>query len=314
MGSKYTPNSTSNSLKHIFMKHCCECGSCAKDWFASGWQCPGEVPQLAPETNKVRNQRNNQSPSETRQSTPEPVRNQRNNPVCIALPQAVVGCLLASRGESLKNLKEVTNCNIYIEERHDENGAERETRNASISAREGTKEAREAAVSLCARTLQIISEGDVEVAMAVGRAMVEVDAMQEQKREAEEHEKAAVIREREDEIVARVAASLGVFTSAAIREALESESWDADMAVTRLHSVPVVEEPVQPALNMQKLLAAARARKMQEGEDSAEARIQLKKAITKAEDSACEGPSENVKKIRDVFAKFRAKEAKKASR
>jgi len=286
MGSKYASNSTPKNLKNTSTKQCCHCGGCDKDWFASGWQCPGEA--LVP-------------------ATIEPTRNQRNNFVCIALPQAVVGNLLASRGESLKNLKEVTNCNVYIEERHDENGAERETRNASITAREGTKEEREAAVSLCARTLQIISQGEVQVATAVGRAMVEADAMHEQKREAEELEKAAIRREREDEIVSRLACSLGdLFTKAAIREALESESWNADLAVTRLHCASVVEEPVQPALNMQKLLAAARARKVQDVVDS--------KAVAKADYTACEGPSENVKKIRDVFEKFRAKEARKAGK
>jgi len=295
MGSKYVSNFACSSQKAVSMKQSCKCGDCDSSWLLQGWQCPGDTTPIVPEVHHS-------------------VGRQRST-VCVTVPQTVIGCLLGARGEALKSLKEVTTCNIHIDDRYDEHGTERAMRTASISAREGNEAARESAVDLCARTLRIIGEEKMEIAVALSRAMMEVDAENEKGREAEAQEKASQIKEKEDELVCRVAASVGdLFSTVAIRDALEKENWCADLACDRLFNGHVVDEPVKPALNMQKLLAAARAataeRTMKEGTD---VRSSVK-VVHKATATICDEPSKNVMMIRDVFTKFRAKEAMKAKK
>jgi len=235
----------------------------------------------------------------------------QNINVCVEVPQAVIGCLLGSQGEVLKNLQGVTGCNIRIDNRYGEDGSERSLRSASISAREGNEAARASAVDLCARTLRMIVDEKVEVGVALSRAMMEVDAASDMNREVEAQEKAGQMREKEDELVSRVKASVGdLFSEEAIRDALEQENWIADRASDRLFNGHVVDEPVKPVLNMQKLLAATRAAKagkqMQETEDlRSPAQV-----VHKAPVITCEKPSRDVMLIKDVFAKFHAKEAR----
>jgi len=213
----------------------------------------------------------------------------------------------------LKSLRE------ELDDRHDMYGAERTVRTASISAREGNKASRQASVELCARTLQIIceEEEEVEVDVVVSQAMAEVEVKQEERRQAEAIEKAIRLKEQEDEMVSRLAVSVGdLFSWEAIREALVKENWSADRASDRLFNERgnVVNESTKPALNRQRLLAAvqeAKARKGASGRDT-----------TSSQDVACcskdviadHPPSRNVMMIRDVFTKFREQEAIRAAR
>merc|ERR1711939_1259311 len=91
--------------------------------------------------------------------------------------------------------------------------------------------------------------------------MAEADEANAQRRQREEQEKAEQARKHEDALVRTVAASVGdLFSKDAIREALKEENWSADRASDRLFNQrDAVDEPVKPALNMQKLLAASRA-------------------------------------------------------
>jgi len=232
----------------------------------------------------------------------EPVKRPRKL-LCVAVPQALVGSLLGSRGETLRNLKEVTNCNVRIEDRHDENGTERSSRSVTISARQGDDAACEAAIQLCADTLHILCEEKVEVAVALSRAMAQADAKKQQNVQIDEQAKAAQMREKEEEMVSRVVASIGdMFSREAIREALGNEHWSADLAIDRLFN-----GPVKPALDMTKLLAATRAKKMEQNDDMPSVAVQSKGKVT----SCDEAPSTKVMKIRDIFAKLRAKETPK---
>merc|ERR1712072_607277 len=143
-----------------------------------------------------------------------------------------------------------------------------------------------------------------------------VEVKQEERRQAEAIEKAAKLKEQEDEMVSRLAASVGdLFSWEAIREALVKENWSADRASDRLFNERehVVNESTKPALNMQRLLAAvqeAKARKVATGKDA-----------TSSQDVCCSKdaipdhpPSRNVMMIRDVFTKFREQEAVRAAR
>merc|ERR1712072_893354 len=100
-----------------------------------------------------------------------------------------------------------------------------------------------------------------------------VEVKQEERRQAEAIEKAAKLKEQEDEMVSRLAASVGdLFSWKAIREALVKENWSADRASDGLFNERehVVNESTKPVLDMQRLLAAvqeAKARKGAAGKD-----------------------------------------------
>jgi len=229
----------------------------------------------------------------------------------VAVPKAIVGYLLGCKGEVLKSLREATNCNVRIDDRHDMYGAERTVRTASISAREGDKASREAAVVLCTRTLQIICEEEVEVDVAVSKAMAEVEVTQEERRHAEAIEKAAQLKEQEDEIVSRLAASVGdLFSWEAIREALVKENWNADHASDRLFNE---REPV-PVLNMPRLLAAVQEAKARKGATDKDATSSQEVVRCSKDAIPDHPPSRNVMLIRDVFTKMRQREAARAAR
>jgi len=234
----------------------------------------------------------------------------------VAVPKAVVGYLLGCKGEILKSLKEITNCNVRIDDRHDMYGAERTVRTASISAREGDKASRQAAVKLCARTLQIICEEEVEVDVAVSKAMAEVEVKQEERRQGEAIEKAAKLKEQEDEMVSRLAASVGdLFSWEAIREALVKENWSADRASDRLFNERehVVNESPKPVLDMQRLLAAVKEAKARKGATTKDATSSQEVVHGSKDAIPDQPPSRNVMMIRDVFTKFREQEAARAA-
>lgn len=279
MGSKATPIST--DINSASAKEACKCGNCNSAWFSQGWQCPAEDYAVK----------------------------QRKDTVCITLPEAVISHLLGSKGEILRNLKEVTTCNVRIDSRYDEHGEERAMRTASITSREGDKIAREAAVQLCRRTLEIVCEEGLEVDVAASKALAEAEETNEEQRQVEELEKAAQIRAQEEELISSLAASVGdLFSRDAIREALMKETWCVDRASDRLFNDRrnTIDEPVKPVLNMQKLLAAAKAAKVGKargGNDTLSATD-----VQKKQDSTGEQPSRNVMMIRDVFTKLRARE------
>jgi len=194
----------------------------------------------------------------------------------------------------------------------------------SISAREGSAAARESAVELCARTVQIICEEQVGVADAMSRAMMELDTNEEQKKQVEADERAAQKKVQDDAVVSIVAASVGdLFDEDAIRQALDKEDWGADQAIDRLFNEQVAPaaEPVKPMLNMQKMLAASReanaARNMKEIQfplkDSREFSSPMS-VLHKVKDISFDEVSENRQKIRDVFAKMNAKADAKSRR
>lgn len=284
MGSKATPISA--GMKSASDKQACKCGNCNSTWFSQRWQCPAED-----HTGK-----------------------QRKDTECIALPKDVIGRLLRSKGEILRNLKEVTTCNVRIDDRYDEHGEEKAMRTASISSREGDQMARQAAVQLCKRTLQILCEEGVEVDVATSKALAEADEQQEERRQVEGLEKAAQARAQEEELVSSVVASVGdLFSRDTIREALVKENWCVNRASDRLFNerCDAIDEPVKPVLNMQKLLAAAREAKAKaRGGNDGSSAIDAQKS----HDQTVEQPSKNVMMIRDVFAKFRAEEAAKAQK
>lgn len=206
----------------------------------------------------------------------------------------------------MKNLKEITGCTIRIDDRYDGDGAEKAMRTASISAREGTQEARDKAIAICARTLQLISEDSGNVADAVSKAMMEADEADEEKREREEQEKAKQEREQEDALVRMLALSVGdKFTEEAMRDALKKENWIVDRAADRLFNHrAAADEPVKPALNKQKLLAAIRKKK----------ECEVAAASPKVTDRMANKPCKKVQMVRDVFAQYHAKQATKSEK
>jgi hypothetical protein len=217
------------------------------------------------------------------------------------LSQPVIGYLLAQKGEALRSLKEVTNCNVHIDDMYDEHGLERQMRTARISAREGVRSGREAAVALCERALRIVCEEECEVNAAVSKAMQEVEEDEEMRKQMEETEKAAKIEEHECETVARVVACVGdMFDREAIREALVKENWSIDSTCDRLYNerdTDVNKRSAKPALNMQRLLAAAREANSKKADASKKSQLSPRTVHD-------EEPSKAVIMIRDIFAKI----------
>jgi len=293
---------TRASKKTASLQQSCQCGKCDSTWFYQGWQCPEDRPLPVVEVPVFRKQR---------------------NATCITVPQTVVGSLLGSGGSTLKNLKDVTNCIICLDDRYDAQGTEKASRMLSISARDGSAAARESAVELCARTVHIICEEKVGVDDAMSRAMMELDTKEEQKKQVEADELAAQKKMRDDEVVSVVKASVGDrFDEDAIRQALDKEDWGADQAIDRLYNENVTPEaePVKPLLNMQQMLAASReanaTRKMTEMQFSLKESQEFSSPVSvphKVKDLSFDAPSSGTKKIQDVFAKMRAK-AEAASR
>jgi hypothetical protein len=170
-------------------------------------------------------------------------------------------------------------------------------------------------IEQCVRTVQILCLGEepVELSQALSTAMAEREEREQEKKLAEEAEEASRRRAQELEAVSQVSSKCGdMFDKDCISEALAQENWDPNKAMDRLfdeyNQADRELNVITPALNVQKLLEASRAANAaRKGKE-----VEHTNALPprKTEESDAYEPSENVMKIRDVFALALAKGAK----
>jgi hypothetical protein len=226
----------------------------------------------------------------------------------IKVPQTAIGNLFGAGGENLRSLQEWSNCSIKVDSRTDTHGQAKLFRLAKICSRESAGPMQVAAMEQCARAVQLLCGGDaVQLSQAVSQAMAEQEAKEEDRKLAEEQEKALVKRAQEDEAISRVSAQCGdKFSEPCIREALDQENWDPNKAIDHLfneyNQAERSSNTIKPAFKMSKLLEASRAanaaRKAKEVAQVEEPSTFLDKM--KREDTCA--PSKDVLRIRNVVA------------
>jgi len=197
--------------------------------------------------------------------------------IVISIDQSLVRSLLERGAELLKQLQQQTSCKIYVREK---------TGTAHISSN-GRKA--DNSPMLAAQALQHMCEGS-SLSDSLQLVAEEVDA--EMKRQKQEQNDAY-----EQQVLRQVFLAVGgSFSESAIREALEEENWDPDLAHERLYLA-------RPALDPS-LLQACRAANARRARQMDEASVSDVSDVSNASSSASkEVPApKHVQAIRDVFA------------